>query len=248
MEVNMANPQAEPSMDEILASIRRIIADDDTPTQDSAAPVEQAPEAQNEAPDNVTETASEFVTETVENNTDSTEPIDDEPVAEEPANEAVAALDALTDNGSLEEQGDSVAPSAPVNESVSGLDDFSEDGPKHTPEPTPVDNEQTMAESVEPMVEDSVAEMAVYEVDEKQAQSPEVDEASLVTAKSATLAASAFGALEENIRISQGEGATLESLVEKMLEPMLAKWLEDNLPRIVEEKVEEEVRRISRRR
>jgi len=36
--------------------------------------------------------------------------------------------------------------------------------------------------------------------------------------------------------------------VREMMRPMLKKWLDDNLPAIVEEKVQAEVERIARRR
>ncbi|MEM9422338.1 MAG: DUF2497 domain-containing protein, partial [Pseudomonadota bacterium] len=64
---------------------------------------------------------------------------------------------------------------------------------------------------------------------------------------SASQAAEAFGSLERNVRMSAGSARTIEDLVEAMLAPMIKGWLDDNLPRIVEEKVEEEVRRIARR-
>ncbi|NJR26526.1 MAG: DUF2497 domain-containing protein, partial [Richelia sp. CSU_2_1] len=42
-------------------------------------------------------------------------------------------------------------------------------------------------------------------------------------------------------------GNTVEALVVEMLKPMLKEWLDANLPRIVEDKVESEVARIARR-
>ncbi len=47
-------------------------------------------------------------------------------------------------------------------------------------------------------------------------------------------------------RLDLGGEHTLEGLVREMLKPMLKEWLDVNLPRIVEAKVEEEVQRISR--
>lgn len=66
----------------------------------------------------------------------------------------------------------------------------------------------------------------------------------------ATVAAAseAFQNLSESMRISSGEGRTLEDLVVQMLKPMIKDWLNQNLPAIVEEKVEEEVQRVARRR
>ena len=57
-------------------------------------------------------------------------------------------------------------------------------------------------------------------------------------------AAGALGQLMGSMAI--GNGATLESIVRELLRPMLKEWLNENLPGIVEAKVEEEVKRISR--
>lgn len=69
----------------------------------------------------------------------------------------------------------------------------------------------------------------------------------LVSRTASDQAAGAFGALQQNMRLSTSSGRTIEDVIEAMLAPMLKEWLEANLPRIVEEKVEEEVRRIARR-
>lgn len=46
----------------------------------------------------------------------------------------------------------------------------------------------------------------------------------------------------------EGAGNTLEGLVREMLKPMLRAWLDENLPRIVEDMVEREVARIAARK
>lgn len=64
----------------------------------------------------------------------------------------------------------------------------------------------------------------------------------------AAAASQAFQNLSQSVRISEGPGRTLEDLVTEMLRPMVKDWLNANLPAIVEEKVEEEVQRVARRR
>ncbi|MEL6370035.1 MAG: DUF2497 domain-containing protein [Pseudomonadota bacterium] len=73
---------------------------------------------------------------------------------------------------------------------------------------------------------------------------------SIVDEAAANAASSAFSSLSQSIRVgdSDGPGRTLEDIVTEMLRPMVKDWLDANLPTIVEEKVEEEVQRISRRR
>ncbi|MEZ5892078.1 MAG: DUF2497 domain-containing protein [Parvularculaceae bacterium] len=64
----------------------------------------------------------------------------------------------------------------------------------------------------------------------------------------ADVASKAFRNLSQSVRVSEGPGRTLEDIVTEMLRPMVKDWLDQNLPAIVEEKVEEEVQRVARRR
>ncbi|MEM8936310.1 MAG: DUF2497 domain-containing protein [Pseudomonadota bacterium] len=75
-----------------------------------------------------------------------------------------------------------------------------------------------------------------------------VDEDPILDATAAAAASDAFDALSQNVKVDAGDGRTLEQLVVTMLRPMVKEWLEANLPAIVEDKVEEEVRRLARRR
>jgi cell pole-organizing protein PopZ len=59
-------------------------------------------------------------------------------------------------------------------------------------------------------------------------------------------AAQSFTRLADSLRLSDAPGQTLETVVRELLRPMLREWLEQNLPAIVESKVEAELDRISR--
>lgn len=62
-------------------------------------------------------------------------------------------------------------------------------------------------------------------------------------------AARAFQNLSQTVRVSaKGEGRTLEDIVVEILRPLVKQWLDENLPQIVEEKVEAEVQRVARLR
>lgn len=56
--------------------------------------------------------------------------------------------------------------------------------------------------------------------------------------------AAAFGTLGD--LVVPAHERTLEGLVKEMLRPMLKTWLDDNLPRLVEDLVRQEIERISR--
>jgi cell pole-organizing protein PopZ len=94
----------------------------------------------------------------------------------------------------------------------------------------------------EPAVEIETHPKAKPEV----ARMPEVAH-SLVSEPSAAAAASAFGRLTAAVAMPE-PGMTLEDVTKELLRPLLKAWLDENLPRIVEAKVAEEVERVSRGR
>lgn len=155
----LQDPQAEPSMEEILASIRRIISEDDAPP---AEPV-------------------------LELSTPATEP----ELARAPAPPAPDEDDLLVF--------DQAAPAAPAEPAPA---------PYIPPPPTPHE--------------------------------------AIVSAPVVSATAHSFTRLAGTLRLSDTEGQSIEGVVRELLRPMLADWLERNLPSIVESKVEAELDRISR--
>ncbi len=171
----MENSQPEPSMEEILASIRRIISEDEAepaPTTPAATPPASKPA--------LVETAQTV------------------PEPQSPPVETASA------------------PSQPRTE--------------HDAHP------HLETEDLE-MITKNVAAAMDQDADE-----------TILGATSADAASSAFMALSQSVRVSDGGGRTIEDIVVAMLKPMVKEWLDANLPTIVEEKVEEEVQRVARRR
>jgi len=162
----MSNVQPEPSMEEILASIRRIISEDE----------------------------------------------------EEPAGKPASRVDA---------QRPEPAAAAPRPSTVI-----------RPPQPAsaPVESEQEFATEDVEMIRKNVAEALTD------------DDEGIVEEATAAAASSAFMSLSQSVQVSDGQGRTLEDLVVEMLRPMIKDWLDANLAQIVEEKVEEEVQRVARRR
>jgi cell pole-organizing protein PopZ len=258
----MASAQTEPSMDEILASIRRIISEEDDgapevpvrkkletlqladeeAARDEAKGGEPAAQKRGAAKAEAQGEAKRPSLRKVADNpalkpAPEPEP-DPEPIAEVEAQEDEAGLD---DFDPLPEEpasgGATMEPAAEAHDHGEIHDDTFDETPEAVseaapaPKPAPV---RQVAEAVASAVKPAIAAAAM--------------DGLTLDAQSARQAASAFGALEENVRISSGSGRTIEDLVEAMLAPMLKEWLDQNLPRIVEDKVEEEVRRIARRR
>jgi cell pole-organizing protein PopZ len=76
---------------------------------------------------------------------------------------------------------------------------------------------------------------------------PPASDEPLISNATAAASASVFGQLSAAISMPAA-GRTLEDVVRELLRPLLKQWLDDNLTRIVETKVAEEVERITRGR
>lgn len=197
----MANEaQKEPSMEEILASIRKIISDDDAPAE-AQAPQEVDNDVQLVDADEGD--FEEFSLEDIQEETE--EPLEEfSPSEEEPAFEEVVT--------------------APVEE-------------------------PTLIEAAEPEPEImEVPPMAVPPVEQEESPAMTTSQAyetTVLTEEStADAAAGALGKLISKMDL--GAENTLEGMVRELLRPMIKEWLDDNLPAIVEQKVEAEVQRIAR--
>ncbi len=162
----MSNAQPEPSMEEILASIRRIISEDEE--EPAQKPTPRMEPQRSAAP----------------------EPARQEPLRPPPRPAAV--------------------------------------------QPAPQPEPKFATEDVE-MIRKNVSEAFA-------------DDDGIVAEQTAAAASKAFMSLSQTVQVSDGRGRTLEDMVVEMLRPMIKDWLDANLSQIVEEKVEEEVQRVARRR
>ncbi|MCB1508118.1 MAG: DUF2497 domain-containing protein [Hyphomicrobiaceae bacterium] len=232
---------AEPSMEEILASIRRIISDDGPDDAAEASVEEEAPEPEVEAQDGMSE---EDLDALFANADGSPEPNFDEPemeaeedvleldaalmVEEEPAEEAPAVdpFDALEDEPHFD----------PDSIDASELDDLVDaDQDLDFADPSMMAAPEPAYEEPEPEPEPIVRAVARQVAEEApRLLSPAADQAA-----SAAFANLASTILSNNAR-------TLEDLVQEMLRPMLKSWLDENLPVLVEKLVRQEIERVAR--
>ena len=150
---------------------------------------------------------------------------DDAPAEAAPAPEPEPApLEEAPVDDDVLELTDPIEPPAPV-ESLGDIDVYS---PEPEPEPAPAPAPPPEPAPAPAFSRDEVAD-------------------NLVGDHAAGLAASAFGSLSSALLMPK-DGRTLEDVVRELLRPLLKEWLDQNLPRIVETKVEEEVHRIARGR
>lgn len=214
-------------MEEILASIRRIIADDDIPKvpQANVAPTPRA--AMPAAPAPVAEPEPIFQELPVEATDKHFEPIIEQPVGA--TQEDAADILELTD--------DMRSPEPPLSafRTIDGQPDIMFAEPAFEPAPQP-----SMRVAAEPPVV-----MSDHLESARRALAEQMDQPLLSTSAS-TAVDTAFASLAHTV-LSQN-ARTLDDLVKDMLRPMLKSWLDDNLPSLVERLVRAEIERVSRGR
>ena len=242
---------SEPTMEEILSSIRKIIADDDPPDMGKASKQEPEPVVEEAAADADAEA-----------DTDADADADMDAWAEA---EAEMEADAVPepDDSTADASEDDIFELTDTIDEFDGDDDGKdeEDAPQDLMDPDQIDDlafvESEEADPVpEPEPEPELVPEPVVEPEEKPeavaeaAVSRSVYNAAegLISDTASVAASSAFGRLAESMVLSNGEGRTIEDLVEDMLRPMLKIWLDENLPPLVERLVQEEIARVARRR
>jgi hypothetical protein len=244
----------EPSMEEILASIRRIIADDEAkPPPGADKPVAAAPPpAKVEKPP--TPVASAPAAKPPAMNGIPPSKIAAVRAAAKPASPApppAAAsnnqddIDALLnglDETTTEEE---VSPPQPDEEVLELTDDMAVEA---APPP------QNAFQKVEPEDDLEFSEAgALKSMQRPPAYDPPPVEAAaaprptpILSTTTVSAVESAFNALAHTVLSNNAR--TLEDLVKEMLRPMLKSWLDDNLPGLVERIVKAEIERVSRGR
>ncbi|OKO84702.1 hypothetical protein AC629_20830 [Bradyrhizobium sp. NAS80.1] len=243
----------EPSMEEILASIRRIIADDEAkpPPTEAAKPEKAAAPAAPPRPQAIKNIA---------------------PSKAAPAKPAVEK----PEPPSAAKPAPTPAPTAPATDSANGQDDIDAllagldaatpapevraPEPKPEPEPDVLELTDEMAmdpappppasfHRVDPRDDLEFAESSQPHPAPSYApvdfDAPPLPPQQPILAQSTVSAVeSAFNSLAHTVLSSNAR--TLEDLVKEMLRPMLKSWLDDNLPGLVERIVKAEIERVSR--
>jgi uncharacterized protein len=216
----------EPSMEEILASIRRIIADDDASKSGprAAEPPKPAPRPAPPPPRILPEPVPPALH-----------------VSEEPAE--AAAADPFSEP--VEEESSDILD---LTESMAA--------PAFEPAPPPPPSPPPAAPASAPpqfRKIEALSDVGFDEGEPKQA-APRNDapsfqlgaEQGLLSRETSAAVDSAFNALAQTVLVQNAR--TLEDLVREMLRPMLKSWLDDNLPGMVERLVRAEIERVARGR
>jgi cell pole-organizing protein PopZ len=243
----------EPSMEEILASIRRIIADDEAKPAAAEKPASQAPAAARPA---VAAPAAKAPA------------INDIPPPANPAAQAaVAKAAAPAVKPAAPPAAPAPAPAASnsqddIDALLNGLDEATT--PEEIRPPLPdadvfeltdemavPDPPQASFHKIEPDDDLEFIETAARAAHRQPAyepplESPAAPPQQILSRSTVSAVESAFNSLANTVLSNNAR--TLEDLVKEMLRPMLKSWLDDNLPGLVERIVKAEIERVSRGR
>jgi cell pole-organizing protein PopZ len=233
----------EPSMEEILASIRRIIADDEAkpaaaekptsplapvkPEKPAAAAPPTRPPAMSDLPPPAPPAAAKAPP-------PAPAPPAPAPVVSNSQDDIDALLNGLDEATTPEE----IRPALPDSDVLELTDEMA------LPDPP-----QPSFQKVEPTDDLEFTEAAARAAPRQPAfEPPHVEAAPVQILSRSTVSAveSAFNSLAHTVLSNNAR--TLEDLVKEMLRPMLKSWLDDNLPGLVERIVKAEIERVSRGR
>lgn len=233
----------EPSMEEILASIRRIIADDEAKP---AAAEKAASAAAAAKPAVMKDIPPSAIAPPPKPIAAAPKPA---PAPPPPAPEPPAASNNQDDIDAMLASLDAATPEADIRPSAQPepeADVFELTDEMALPDPPPPPPPAASFNKIEP--EDDI------EFSESRNRQPVREAASFESAPTrpmlshSTVSAveSAFNSLANTVLSNNAR--TLEDLVKEMLRPMLKSWLDDNLPGLVERIVKAEIERVSRGR
>ena len=263
--MSKANAAAEPSMEEILASIRRIITDGDTAP---AAPVTKTETPKSDAAIKPVAAAAPkpAAPKPAAPNTVAPKPAP-APKASEPASQddidaMLAAMDAgedepppvpeVAEGGADDDEdaldlamvraaaGDDAAPVKSVPKAMPIVEVEEDLGFEE-----PVDEEPMAPVIMAPPPGTNRAQGVVRAPPSMAGGSPAAAPALLSQDTEASVAA-AFSSLTQ--AIFSNEPRTIEDVMKELLRPMIKTWLDDNLPSVVERLVREEISRVARGR
>jgi cell pole-organizing protein PopZ len=246
----------EPSMEEILASIRRIIADDEAkpPVAEKPAspaapakPAAAAPAAKPAAkPAAMADTPPSALPAAAKPAPPPAKPAAPPPAAPAPASAVSNSqddIDALLNGLDEATVPEEIRPPLPDGDVFELTDDMAVAMAEAPPPPQP------SFRTVEPQDDLEFAESAARAAPRQPAFEPPPFESAapvqqILSHTTVSAVESAFNSLANTVLSNNAR--TLEDLVKEMLRPMLKSWLDDNLPGLVERIVKAEIERVSR--
>ena len=239
-------------MEEILSSIRRIIADEET--EEGAVSADKGETIEAAEDDAVSLDSLEILDDDDEDDDDSNDVLeltsavkqseDDDEIVAEPLTSSPIELvdDVVEDDEDIELADIDDLPS------VANLpDDDVEEEPVVAFESTPSPQDDGFDSA-------SLVDTTISQEDELAVSTKKVETEALLSTGTASTTTGAFAKLSKAFRptpveesVADGAGRTVEQFIEDMARPMLKEWLDENMPAIVERLVQKEIQKIARR-
>jgi uncharacterized protein len=233
-------------MEEILASIRRIIADDEAkPAEKTASPAAPAgPASSSKAPPAKPAVMTDIPPSAIAAAQAKPARAPDPPPAASNSQDDIDAMLAGLDAATSESE---VRPPLPDGEVFELTDEMALPEPQPAPfrkvEPhDDLEFSETAAASAAPRAQHRQPAFEPPPLYESPAAPPQ----QMLSRSTVSAVESAFNTLANTVLSNNAR--TLEDLVKEMLRPMLKSWLDDNLPGLVERIVKAEIERVSRGR
>jgi cell pole-organizing protein PopZ len=242
--MGQAGAQREPSMEEILASIRRIIENNE-PGQ-AGHPADTASNVNYDGAEDYAETEDMADGDGLDQETSLSQPApaDDEAAAQPVSLADVAArARALPQSFSAEVH---TAGNVDESDAASEIDDAAAEELREallSDEPVEIVVANNLSAEAEP-VADTQAQPITPEAAVGQAAASPQAGGQLVSLQTGEKVAASFGELDA--AIMEGQRRSFDEIAEELLRPMLTHWLDDNLPTLVERLVREEIERVAR--
>lgn len=212
---------SEPTMEEILASIRRIIAEDEPPPPAAPAPLPQRPPMPETAPRNYVPLPPQSYGSATRPSYDTTPPLYTQDPSSMPPQDVLDLTDRIDEEEPLRRPSIGMAPpsgGAPPPLGPSGNSRMNRPPPLKTGA-TPQETPRRMAEP-SPSVAASIATLQ-------------------------HLAGMGQSGRQQELPLGD-VGRTLEEMVRELMRPHLKEWLDAHLPRLVERMVRDEINRLVR--
>jgi hypothetical protein len=244
-------------MEEILASIRRIIADDEAkppagekPSSpvgapekpEKLAPAPAKPAAMNNIPPSAIPAAQAAVAKPAPPPVAPAPPAAPAPAAA--ASNSQDDIDALLNGLDEATSAEEIRPSLPDGEVFELTDEMAVPSPPPQPSFHKIDPQDDL-EFTETAAPRAVHRQPAFEPPPP-FEAPAAPPQQMLSRSTVSAVESAFNSLANTVLSNNAR--TLEDLVKEMLRPMLKSWLDDNLPGLVERIVKAEIERVSRGR
>ena len=239
----------EPSMEEILASIRRIIADDEAKPPVAEKPASPVTPAKPAAPAAKPAAMADIPPSAIAAAPKPAPPPAKPAPPPAPAPAAAVSnsqddIDALLNGLDEATVPEEIRPPLPDGDVFELTDDMAVAMEQAPPPPPP----QASFQKVEPQDDLEFAESARAAPRQPAYEPPPFESAApvqqILSHTTVSAVESAFNSLANTVLSNNAR--TLEDLVKEMLRPMLKSWLDDNLPGLVERIVKAEIERVSR--